>query len=292
MTETAEIYKSETRASSIPPCNLDISYLKKLFRILYDANEEAKEYAVKEIKRENSPSDEKYAEFKDLVQSAYKLMISVSGANGEFFASYDDTIFDEINLPDRITHVVFGNLTYFKSQLNMEPAYKIEVTLDFSKPSIFDLSIKPSDQTPNISYTNITGLNPTWVKGTYENIISSLRDRKREIDWLHQKNIYDLFVWLGIIPLTFYYLHKFNSTISSLFDGMTQVLLVGIYLYSFIMILLVFMTFFKYARWLFPYLEIRSNIVKGAIVHRFVFFSIFLGVLSSIAYDLIKYALK
>lgn len=289
MNQPKQIYKSETRISKIPSCSLEKEYLKKLFDVLVTANDEAKSYALKEIKRENFPTDGKFEDFKKLVESSYKMTVSVSGANGEFFTSYDSTIFDDIHLPDKVKSVYFSNVIFFMSQFNIEPAFKIEVNLDFSTPKIFDFSIKPSDETPNTSAISISGLNQTWVTGNYEKVISSLKERSKASSWLHQKNVYDLLVWFGVIPLTFYYLHKFDPALRATFSNLISVLFVGLYLYLFLIVLMLFMTFFKYARWLYPYLELKDNLNNRAVRHRIFFFSIFVSVIGSIVLDLISY---
>lgn len=292
MDKKSEIYRSETRFSKIPSCVINREFLKKIFGFLYTANEEATKYAIDEIKRENFKSDEDHLNFIKLVRDSYKLAVIISGEDGELFASNDSSIFDDINLPERIEKVNFSNVFYYKVRLNVEPIYKLEILFDFAKPKIFDISVKPSDETMNLSSINVSGVNKTWVRGTYDNIIALLKNRRTKAGWLHKKNIYDIFLWFGIIPITFYQLHKFNHSILSKLSSLTLVLQVGIFIYLFLLITFLFMFFFKYGRWLYPYMELKSDISKGATKHRLIFYTIFVSIIASVLYDFLKYLLK
>jgi len=150
----------------------------------------------------------------------------------------------------------------------------------------------PSEATPNTSSIYIVGENETWTSGAYKNVIDSLQERSNKREWLHKTNIYDLFIWFIIIPLSFFSIYKIEHF--SFFDnqGVSSVFIVALYLYFFIIVLNLFRMLFNYARWVFPKMELITSFKKGAILHRIILGAISLAIFSSFIYDLVRLTIK
>jgi len=92
------------------------------------------------------------------------------------------------------------------------------------------------------------------VIGTFEQIMSSLEERKSKWAWLHNANIYDLILWFFIAPILFWNLHKLDSTMNKLLTP-SAVLNAAVYVYLFVTMLWIYRIFFNAFRWVFPVLS-------------------------------------
>ena len=282
-------YKSNQRFSKIPSCTFDIKYFKKLFEIISDINREAAEIEVNVLNKRYEQSTygvskEDFEKLKKDVLESYKIHIQIFGTKGEFITSYSSSIFEEEHVPDFITSIKFDNSFFYKSVFNRNPQSLINVELDFSKPPLIDFVTSPSYPTLNNSIIHVLGEKETWVEGSHEKVISSLEERNNRRSWLHRKNVYDLFLWLLVLPVSLWNIRRFDLFASPYLSKFSTVLSVGVYLYIFIIIVNVFRFAFNYLRWLFPYLELKTSLKSRAVRHRVIFF----GVISVIAYTLTK----
>jgi len=289
MDQPAYTYKSNQRFSKILSCIFDVNYLKKLYEILNDINKEAAEIEINDMNKRYEQSTEvfpkeDFEKLKKDVLEAYRIHIQIFGTKGEFITSHSSSIFKEEHLPDFITSIKYDNSFFYKSVFNRNPQSLINVELDFSKPPLIDFVTSPSYPTPNNSIIHVLSEKETWVEGSYEKVISSLKERSNRRSWIHRKNIYDLFLWLLVIPLALWNLRKFDLFASVYLSKYSTVLTVGVYIYIFVVILNVFRFAFNYLRWLFPYLELRTSLKSRVIYHRI----IFVGIISAIGYTLAK----
>jgi hypothetical protein len=138
------------------------------------------------------------------------------------------------------------------------------IEFDFDNTDIFDLTKNASSKTENMSAIIISGNNNSWVEGTYENLINLLKNSKHSRSWIHQRNIYDLFLWLVVMPLNFWNLITIENNFKIILNSFSSILRVGIYIYAFIIFTLLYRFLFNYFRWVFPYMEFyREDIRKG-----------------------------
>lgn len=288
MTDNGYTYKSNQISAPLPSCTLDIAYFKKLYEILNKITQEAAEIEISKLKKNPGESDDDFIKFTDNARSLYQLSIQVFGTKGEYIFSDSPTIFEEARLPDHIARVIFDNSLKFNFRLKQGPLNKIRVEFDFQKVEVFDFVTSPSEATPNTSTIYVLGENETWVSGAYKTVIQSLQERANKGNWLHKTNIYDLFLWFIIMPLGFFTIYKIERSFSLKTSGIPTVFVVALYLYFFIIALNIFRTVFNYARWVFPKMELVTSLKKGARVHRIILGAIFLTIISSFMYDLIK----
>lgn len=141
----------------------------------------------------------------------------------------------------------------------MQP-YKIIVDLDFGRTTLIDLVTNPSHETYNPSKVEIWGLSEIWVEGVYNKLLKFLKERENKRYWLHRKNIYDLFVWFIVVPILFWNLYKLDSWLQQKLEDLSSVLMVFVFIYTFLLGLILFNLFFKYLRRSFPPMELTSNI--------------------------------
>lgn len=288
MTDNGYTYKSNQIYAPLPSCTLDIAYFKKLYEILNKITQEAAEIEISKLKKDPGQSDDDFTKFTDYARSLYQLSIQVFGTKGEYIFSDSPTIFKEARLPDHIARVIFDNSLKLNFRLKQDPSNKIRVEFDFQKAKVFDFVTSPSEATPNTSTIYVLGENETWVSGAYKNVIQSLQERANKRNWLHKTNTYDLFLWFIIMPLGFFTIYKIERSFSLKTSGISTVFVAALYLYFFIIVLNIFRMTFNYVRWIFPKMELDTSLKKGAIVHRIILGAIFLTIISSFMYDLIK----
>lgn len=281
-------YKSNHIFAPLPSCTLTIHYFKKLYEILNKITKEAAEIEITKLTKAPNQSDEDFDKLKNYARSLYQLSIQIFGQKGEYIFSDSDSIFNEARLPDRITKIIFDNSIKYNFNLKKDPLNKVRLEFDFTKVKVFDFVTSPSRATTNTSTIRISGENETWVSGAYKNVIQSLKERANKWSWLHSANIYDLFIWLIVIPLGFFTIYKIERIFSLSTSGMSTVFIAAIYLYFFTIVLNIFRMIFNYARWIFPKMELVTSLKKGATVHRVILGAILLAILCSYIYDLLK----
>lgn len=269
--------------SRIPSSILDLGYFKKLYSTLCKISKDGALLENENYTKLHDQSDEEFEKMKSDTYDLYKVSILIYGTKGEQILTHNVDGFDETNLPDEISKIVFDNSLIYNSSVKQNPQNRIRVIFDFYKPSIFDISSKPSVNTNN-SYIEIFGQNDNWVKGAFEQINSSLIERKTKRNWLYGNNIYEIFLLTIVIPLSFWNLNKISYLffISSL--DLPSIIEVGFYIYLFILLLWLFRIIFNYARWLFPYIEIDYGFRRKEFAHRL----ILLGLITSLFFTFIK----
>lgn len=289
MEEKDYTYKSSYRRQSLPSCILDLAYFKKLYEILKTATENGADIEIGQLKKKEGEADVNFEKLKADARKLFKVSIHIFGAKGEYIFTDSSSIFDDPSLPDTITKIVFDNTSKFKAILQQkEPINKFRIEFDFTKQKVFDLTTMPSNATPNKSFINVLGENDTWVSGTYNKVRESLQERAKKRGWLHANNIYDLFLYVLVIPLNLRFLYNINRSLPSRFAEISDFVKVACYLYFFVVVLYGFRVVFNYARWIFPNMELTLPLKKGAIKHRIVLGVILFGIVSAAVYDLIK----
>lgn len=283
------VYKSFTRKSKLPSCMLDLVYFQKLYKKLKEINDRAIEIEKAALQRKPDQSEEDFKKLQDRVTDLYKLGISIKGSKDEFIGAENPGIFCEDSMPDSVTSIMFDNSFQYRYTLGRDPLNHFKVVFDFSRPNIFDFSAFPTESTPNFSIVEVNGQDQTWVEGAYSAVMSSLDDRRKGSSWVHRSRIYDIFLWLFILPSSFWFLRKIEFSFGHHFANLSPVWQVAFYLYFFISFVWFFVMLFKYGRWLYPYLELKTSHPRGATLQRAIFYLLLGSVVSSFLYDFIKY---
>jgi len=281
-------YRSNSYFEKLPSCALKIEDLKRLLEILDDSVKEAGELEVSTLKKSLGQTQEDFEALKEYVRSIYVVSVVIIGSRGEYIQTDSSNSFNTGKLPQSISKVIFDTSLKFKALTQDRwPVNRIKTQLDFRKTRIWDFSTPPSSETINESFVDSSGKNATWVRGTSQKVMDVLRAKKTNRGWLHKHGIYNIVVWFFIMPFVIWNAHKLESHFHDYFKA-HMILTVSLYLYFVFLVCNIFMVFFNYARWIFPYAELENYSASKYKVHRYILSVIGLTVLGSIIYDVFK----
>lgn len=199
-----------------------------------------------------------------------------------------DAILSTENLPDEVTTIKFDSGYHFHQAVNVDPFNKIELTLSFHIQNLLDFSNPSGRLTTPISFYNIVGNNETWVNGVYESVKSFFKTKELKRNLIHGKYIYDLLLWLIVLPSIFWTLYRASNILQSHAIFIPTPLNVSLYVYFTFALLIIFRLLFNYLRWLYPLIEFTDSRVKRSRFHKAVLFAIITGLLGSLIVDLVK----
>jgi hypothetical protein len=291
MADNWNYFESFYKSSKIPPTSISSEVIKNIYQYLNNINNNAIEEQVNKIQQFPGQSEDDFHRFISELRDVYKLTIQIFCDSGKSIFGRDETIFDENNFPDKINRIIFDNETMYRVRYNQNPPYRIKFELDFTKPRIFELSTNPSYATFNSSILELSGLNETTIIGAERKVLSILESKHKYTAFLHKSNIYDALLWFLLLPFIFYNLYKFDNLISNTLSQTTSIFKTSLYVYIFLISLMLIRILFNYARWLFPYMELKTKIKRGALGHRLFFSGLLLAFLFSGLYDLIMFIL-
>jgi len=284
------IYKVNTKISKIDSCSLEKKDFKSLFNLLKKKVKEALEYELNESQFIKQSPEEKRKEIKENVKNLFKLSVHVLGTKGEFLSTTDEVkIFDDDAFPNKITQIIFDSAYYYKQATNQEPMNKLIILFDFKKQNILNFSNPITEPVQNESSITVTGSKDTWVNGVHTEILSFLKEKKNNRNWLHKKHIYDLFLYLLFYPATFWCIYR----VTSLLQGSVNIVfLIAVCLYILILLSYILRILFNYTRWIFPFLEFISESGTKMRRHRTTLYLISIGIISYLIVDIVKSILK
>lgn len=281
----ANVFKKK-QEKVIESCKVNKDDLRDLCSLLERKIEEAAKLELQNFEQLDQ-SDDEFAENKEKLRKSFELKITVIGEKGEdLFGSVED-VFDSPSFPTKVKSLYANSETVLKSNYNYYPRNKFEILLIFSKPSIFDFSILPSNPTPNYSKFVVEGFDTTWVQGVYKEIDDFFNERRSSFNFIHKQSIYDIFIWILAIPFAFWVLTKSSRLITQLFQDYGLIIEIAVYIYLFYLTLIGFRILFHYARWIWPLMEYETG-KQSALKHRTIISFITLSIIVMLIYDLIK----
>jgi len=285
--EKKEIYKSNYRHSFIHSCSLDKEDLKKLCKKLEEKLNECVEIEVSEFRRPEKMTNEEFEKVKEAIKKNLKLSVQIIGKKGKQIIGQNFSVFDEVDFPEDLDLVVFSNSFPFKFFFGYEPRNIFEIRLRFFKDPILNLS-NPREEPSDNSSVKVFGSNESWVTATYHGILSFFEDKKRNRSWLHKKHIYDLFLFLFILPATFWIIFRIDNYISLLNTNISTVLSIAIYFYIFFLILFFFRILFNYVKWVFPLVEFSTKEGTKMSKHRRFLWTLIVGIIGGLILDILR----
>ncbi len=260
--------------------------LQKLFKILKERNESARNIEVSNFKQIDQ-TEKEYEENKKLLYDSFELKITVNGSDGSQLYGSVSEIFESPNFPERVKSIFSNSATVFQVRWNFIPRNRFELLLDFSKPSLLDFSFLPSQATPNTSAFAVSGYDTTWVHGVFNEVSVFMDNHRARGACLHKHSIYDLLLYAFGFPLAFWVVYKSSGYVTRVFGGFSEFVKAACYVYVFLASLIIFRVLFHYARWLWPLLEYKTASDK-ATKHRFFLCTIVIGLITAFIYDLVK----
>lgn len=260
--------------------------LRKLFKILNERNDSARDIEVANFKQLDQTARE-YEENKQLLFDSFELKITVNGSDGSQLYGSVSEIFESPNFPERVQSVFSSSATVFEVRWNFTPRNQFKLFLDFSKPQLLDFSFLPSQATPNTSVFTLSGYDTTWVHGVFNEVKTFVDNHPARGAWLHKHSVYDLLLYVFGFPLAFWVVYKSSGYVARVFGGFSEFVKAACYVYVFLTSLIILRLLFHYARWLWPLVDYQT-ISDKATKHRVVLCTIVIGLITGLIYDLVK----
>lgn len=277
----------------IDACSLSKEDIHKLLDILQERNDNAKEYEIKFVKDALKQLDTQEEDKKELneedikkLEEGFELKVTIVGTdNQELYGSVDE-VFSSTNFPDQVLSVYVNSKIPLEAGQNYFIKNSFELSLDFRKQPVLNLSIMVSSPTPNNSYFVASGYDATWVDGIFNAVNNFFKKKSKAGSWIHQSNVYDILLLIISIPVGFWACFKLSTLINK-FASFSVFIKSALYVYIFFITLHFFHFAFRYARWIWPLVEYKSADDKSS-KHRKILGAIILGLVGTIIWDIIK----
>jgi hypothetical protein len=248
----------------VPACLITPDDLRRLFALLAKKAQEAAKLQTQGIGGARETREER--ELKERVTRALELVVRVEGANGAWTGGTSATVLADESLPASVVRVTFDSAMAYRNQTNSVPSNSFLVNLEFGPPSIFDFAPEPEQ---NQSSITVSGTDPTWVNGLYEELQTFFKERVRPRGWLHIRRAYDIALLFVGFPASFAAIYRLDRALRQRLD-LVDPLYVAFYVYAVLIVLWGFRILFNYSRWVFPKLE-GPDRREGRRLHKAVF---------------------
>ncbi len=253
-----------TRNLAIPACSVTGEDLRRLHEILESKAREAADQQVAAVEQLSGQTRQQFDEAKQQIRGSLALVVRVQGDTGEWIASSTSEALADRSLPDTVAAVEYNSAFLFRNQFHLEPQNSLLLTLDFNRTPVLDMSPQPL---PNRSAGVISGVNATWVNGTYEELRKFFAERSTARGWLHVARAYDIAVLILGIPASFALVYRVDRFLKSVLQ-VPDALFVAVYVYLVLLALFAFRVLFNYARWVFPKCEGPTRRQRGPKFHK------------------------
>ncbi len=216
------------------------------------------------------------------LKDAYKISITINTMDGESLFGTDRNVIDNISPDMEISSIYLSSKSGFEGRFNVPPKNHFSILLDFTKPQVFDLLNPVSRPTPNASSFEVSGQDDTWVRAVYDQIRSSFEAKKTKRAWLHRQGMYDLFLYLFVVPLIALILWRLSSVYNVLFPNSPVIADITAGFYGVLILGNLYRFIFGYTKWIFPVVEL-SNVGRGVPGgHRKFWWVLMIGILPTI----------
>ena len=163
----------------------------------------------------------------------------------------------------------------FKKNFAVLPRNCVDIFIDFKRtPMAINFLNLPSNPTENGSCLNVYGDNEQWVIATHQVLVEFFDQRKSKWGWLHGSGVYDAFIFLFIVPFLLIKAYQFETNPTSWAPVTSNVALIGIYVYAYLVAVNVGRIGFLGARWLFPTVEFISSRRTSPVKYRLLAISV------------------
>jgi hypothetical protein len=285
------VFQTNVRQSLLPPCNVDLVVLVRILELINTSAQEAAQDEISKLQAEAFAKDQ-FESLKRTIRDCYRANIEIVGANGEYFSSTSPAQLTENALPATVNRITFDTSFLYRTTFNRDPQNSIKLVFDFTKPPLLDFISNPSRPTSNESGVQIVGQSQSWAIGVYQSLLECLKPRKTNRAWLHRASMYDLLLWIVVMPLSFWNLNKLTVGFPQVFTSVPGVLAVFASIYFFILVLFLFRAIFNYARWLFPFVELDTSVKSVSRKQRIFFFGLLIAIVYGLVRDITLSAVK
>jgi hypothetical protein len=274
----------------IPIKSVSLTWLdvKKLFERLKEiVRKEGEEVVPKLAKPSNMKDEEWPAEKKRLLESAFRVTVTIGGTGGETLFGDALDLFDSPDLPDDISLVYMTNRTAFRREAGTDPVRVFELTLDFSRPPLIDGKQIVSAPTANNSKLNIQGDSNSWVATVNDAVMGLLKLRQTRTGFVHKSFVYDIGLMIVALPIAFYLAWETSLQFTKFTNAPDLFIRSALYVYEIIAVTWLYRILFGYTKWIYPTVELKENLSSSKL-HRAFWITIILAILGNLAYDLLK----
>jgi hypothetical protein len=184
------------------------------------------------------------------------------------------------HLSTEIRSFWISNRELFETTVGSKPLNYFDIYIDFKRQSLaLNLSNDPSASTPNGSCLNVKGNDEQWVIATHQKLVEFFENRKTRWNWLHASGMYDAILFTVIIPFFLWKAYQFETEYIDYIRIDSNVALIGIFIYGFLLYLIFARYLFLFSRWLFPIVEFSSKSRWAPSAYRRIFGVILLGLI-------------
>jgi hypothetical protein len=260
--------------------------LKRLYQISNDKQIQYRDRLLGNLSKVPPESDEEFEARKKKVQDAFVTSVSVTGINGESVHGNTEVFFDSPNIPEYIRSILISTKSVPQAVLNIPPLCSVVVFLDFSCPPIFNFGRLPTLPTPNGSNFEVAADNESWFTATNAKLTQFFSDRKTNTNWLHRAAVYDiLLIFLGL-PFAIWFAYRAGNAFEKAM--LPLIVMSAVYVYTFLMALALFRVLLSYSRWVFPKVELDSEL-SSRFRHKGVLGTITLALVGTFLADSLRY---
>jgi hypothetical protein len=280
-------WRNFSKRIPLPAFRLKPGDLKRLFQIVNAKQFEYRDKFMATLFQMQGESDSDYAARRQRVFDAFVTSVSITEIHGDEVHGNSEAFFDSPNIPEKIRNVFMSTASVPQAILGKTPLCNIEVLLDFSQPSMLNFSGLPTLPTPNGSNFAISADDESWSTSASAKLGQFFDERKTTYDWLHRAGIYDALLVLLGIPLCLWAVFRVSDVLDKTKVALPSLLTNAIYIYVFILALYVFRILFSYTRWIFPKVELDSDLKSSPLRHRGLWAAIIVPLVVGILYDVI-----
>jgi len=279
-------YRGTDRRGRVSSCSLGLEELRRIYRLLQQQNDQLVPEITSSITPEEGQTD---IELRERVRENLRVTVVARGADGEQVVTHDISGLDESNLPPVLSELMIDSAWAARMVLGgRNPLNWCQVTLDFTRTPLIDLSSPSGEETRNASYYQVVGANSTWAAATHQGLIRELELRRLWTGWLHGARTYDLLLMLLLLPMALWGTWRLSTVLK-----WNVILDVGVGIivnvYVFLLLVTVLRAIFGIARWLWPYVELRrEGQGRRAFVARTAIVAFVTGIIYQFAVDMLR----
>ncbi len=281
-----EAWRNYSTKVPIPAFRIKRDELKRLYQIIHSKQCEYRERVERNLSRTASESEEEFRARKQKVHDAFVSSVTAVGSDGEMFHGNSEEFFDSTTFPEHLRSILISTKSAPKAVLNFTPLCSVVAFLDFSRPPLFDFGRLPTLPTPNESNFEISADNESWFSATKARLSQFFSDRRTSTNWLHRAAVYDILLIFVGIPMAIWLDYRVVSLIDT--SKISPVIIAAVYIYIFLLAITLFRILFSYSRWVFPKVELDTELASP-LRHRGIWGAIILAMVTSFLYDGLKH---
>jgi len=173
--------------------SFDLDDLKRIFIALKTFTDKEKETFLAQVTQPTGMNNEEFAQKKEEIRnSAFKVTVTIFGADGENRFGSSEQLFEPANLPAIIRGIYMTNKTAYQGIFGRDPSNNFQVNISFDKPSLFDWSLAPSAPTPNLSSLIVKSFDITFANAIVATVMNVVARKRKQFVLLHPPYSYDV----------------------------------------------------------------------------------------------------